>query len=245
MRRNKKLKVLKAKGGKDASRDDFSTSSSQGRQDSYLGDKTSVKADYGYGPGVTKNPNPGQPGNFGNVSTNTASNVPKQTKGININPLTIAGNIVGKLATNIYGLGYVATGIKDLTKSIQKTTRTKTARGETIFGNPKKGGAGMPITRDYYGATGKVLDVTSKEGTAYMKDAGFLKGPKPNVDRGGDGGGMPKGMLCPDGTKPPCKLPGTQIKKPVTKANTFLSGFKAYDDGGEIVISSNVDKSLL
>ena len=28
-------------------------------------------------------------------------------------------------------------------------------------------------------------------------------------------------------------------------ANNFLSGFKAYDDGGEVIISSNVDKSLL
>ena len=27
--------------------------------------------------------------------------------------------------------------------------------------------------------------------------------------------------------------------------NPFLSGFLSYDDGGEVVISSNVDKSLL
>ena len=36
-------------------------------------------------------------------------------------------------------------------------------------------------------------------------------------------------QLCPDGTYPPCKAPGTQ----------------SFDDGGEIVVSSNVDKSLL
>ena len=41
---------------------------SVGRRDSYLGGKTSTQADYGYGPGKTKNPNPGQPGNFGNKS---------------------------------------------------------------------------------------------------------------------------------------------------------------------------------
>jgi hypothetical protein len=37
----------------------------------------------------------------------------------------------------------------------------------------------------------------------------------------------------------------TQIKNPVSTPNPFLSGFKAYDDGGEVVISSNVDKDLL
>jgi hypothetical protein len=51
--------------------------------------------------------------------------------------------------------------------------------------------------------------------------------------------------LCPDGTTPPCKTPTTQIKNPVSTPNPFLSGFKAYDDGGEVVISSNVDKDLL
>ncbi len=43
-----------------------------------------------------------------------------------------------------------------------------------------------------------------------------------------DGGGD-KRQLCPDGTFPPCKTPATQT----------------FDDGGEVVISSNVDKSLL
>jgi len=51
--------------------------------------------------------------------------------------------------------------------------------------------------------------------------------------------------LCPDGTTPPCKTPTTQIKNPVSKPNPFLSGFKSYDDGGEVVVSSNVDKDLL
>ena len=51
--------------------------------------------------------------------------------------------------------------------------------------------------------------------------------------------------LCPDGTNPPCKLPTTQITNPVSKPNPFLSGFKSYDDGGEVIISGNVDKDLL
>lgn len=58
------------------------------------------------------------------------------------------------------------------------------------------------------------------------------------------GGGNEGPQLCPDGTYPPCKTPETQIKPPAQK-NMFLSDFKAYDEGGEVVISSNVDKSLL
>ena len=66
-------------------------------------------------------------------------------------------------------------------------------------------------------------------------------GPAQNYGGGEDN----RKSLCPDGTNPPCKLPATQIKNPVSTPNTFLSGFKAYDDGGEVIISSNVDKSLL
>ena len=59
------------------------------------------------------------------------------------------------------------------------------------------------------------------------------------------GNGNNQQQLCPDGSFPPCKSPATQIKKPITQPNQFFSGFRAYDDGGEVVISSNVDKSLL
>lgn len=62
------------------------------------------------------------------------------------------------------------------------------------------------------------------------------------VPTGGDGGGQQQ--LCPDGSTPPCKTPATQIKAPAKK-NMFLADFRSYDDGGEIVISSNVDKNLL
>ena len=59
------------------------------------------------------------------------------------------------------------------------------------------------------------------------------------------GGNNRNNNLCPDGGTPPCKTPTTQIKNPVSKPNPFLSGFKSYDDGGEVVVSSNVDKDLL
>ena len=65
--------------------------------------------------------------------------------------------------------------------------------------------------------------------------------PTPNT--GGDN--TPTQQLCPDGTTPTCKSPVTQIKNPVSTPNPFLQGFKSYDDGGEVVVSSNVDKDLL
>jgi hypothetical protein len=236
----KKRKIKKFKGGgMDASKADFGAPS--GRKDSYAGGKTSTSADYGYGPGVTKNPNPGQSGNLGNKSTNVAT-TNNSGSSFTVNPVTTGMNIVGSLAVKVPGLGYAFEAAKNVAKTVQKKTRTQTARGETLFGNVKPGNKGMPITRDYYRATGKPLDVTSKEGTAYMKEAGFLKGPKTNLPGGGNESNV---QLCPDGTYPPCKTPTTQIKSPVKKPNTFLQNFQSYDDGGEVVISSNVDKSLL
>lgn len=172
-------------------------------------------------------------------ASNQTTTTPKT--GFNINPITTGLNLVGSLTAKIPGLGFGLELGKKAVQGIQKTTRTQTAKGETIFGNTKPGSQGMPITRDYYKATGKTLDVISPEGSQYMKDAGFLKGPKLSTDtRGGDAQ-----QLCPDGTRPPCKLPTTQIKNPVSTPNPFLSGFKSYDDGGEVVISGNVDKDLL
>jgi hypothetical protein len=169
----------------------------------------------------------------------TQKTTPKATSNF-FNPVTTGLNLVGSLTANIPMVGYAFQAGKKAVQGIQKKTRTQTAKGETLFGNPKPGNKGMPITRDYYRTEGKTLDVMSPEGTQYMKDAGFLKGPKLNTDT--RGGGQ---QLCPDGTRPPCKLPTTQIKNPVSTPNPFLSGFKAYDDGGEVVISGNVDKDLL
>jgi hypothetical protein len=169
----------------------------------------------------------------------TQKTTPKATSNF-FNPVTTGLNLVGSLTANIPGLGFAFDVGKKAVQGIQKTTRTQTAKGETIFGNTQPGSKGMPITRDYYRTAGKPLDVISPEGSQYMKDAGFLKGPKLNTDT--RGGGQ---QLCPDGTRPPCKLPTTQIKNPVSTPNPFLSGFKSYDDGGEVIISGNVDKDLL
>ena len=130
-------------------------------------------------------------------------------------------------------------GDTDKVKEIESDLfKEKKAKGETFFGRPKD----LPATRDFYRATGKPLDVMSKTGVNYMKDAGLIKPPKLTTPNTGGGDGQ---QLCPDGTYPPCKTPVTQIKKPVSQTNSFLSNFQSYDDGGEIVISSNVDKNLL
>ena len=226
-------KVLKAKGGKDASQADF-------------GGNTPGPGDTGGAGGYDKDTR--QFGNQGSSPTSTGGNTTTQAQstskktGFNINPITTGLNLVGSLTANIPGLGFAFQAGKKAVQGIQKTTRTQTAKGQTIFGNTKPGNKGMPITRDYYRTAGKTLDVMSPEGTQYMKDAGFLKGAKLNTDTRGGGAQQ---QLCPDGTRPPCKLPTTQIKNPVSTPNTFLSGFKAYDDGGEVIISGNVDKDLL
>ena len=58
------------------------------------------------------------------------------------------------------------------------------------------------------------------------------------------GDNTPPPQLCPDGSNPPCKSPAVQYVAP-KQTSKFLEGFKSYDEGGEIVISSNVDKDLL
>ena len=175
------------------------------------------------------------------IASAKASNQQKATSSNFFNPVTTGINLVGSLTANIPGLGFAFQAGKKAVQGVQKATRTQTAKGETIFGNTQPGSKGMPITRDYYRTAGKPLDVMSPQGSQYMKDAGFLKGPKLNTDTRGGGAQQ----LCPDGTRPPCKLPTTQIKNPVSTPNPFLSGFKSYDDGGEVIISGNVDKDLL
>ena len=124
-----------------------------------------------------------------------------------------------------------------LMTGVENQRRAKRAKGEYFLTSKKI----LPINRDFYKTEGRVLDtkVGSKD-TQYMKDAGIIgfTPPKDLKDSG------PNTQLCPDGTYPPCKTPGTQIPAS-TQPKKFLSGFKAYDEGGEVVISSNVDKDLL
>ncbi len=77
---------------------------------------------------------------------------------------------------------------------ITKKSRTQKVRGETLFGKAK----GLPASRDYYRSFGEPIDVMSKKGTDYMKEAGLITERKDTKLKDGPN-------LCPDGvSKPPC-----------------------------------------
>jgi|TARA_R100000479_G_scaffold174292_1_gene122218 hypothetical protein len=183
------------------------------------------------------------PTNTGGGKGTTITNNPPPaatTKSKGVNPVTTGLNIAGALIGKVPFVGYAV----EAASNLQKKARLQTAKGEDILGRTKKGNAGMPITRDYYRTTGKPLDVTSPAGKSYMKDAGLLKNPTPPT--GGDNNNNMPG-LCPDGSSPPCKIPTTQIAKTFKRGpgSDFLKDFRAYDEGGEVIISGNVDKDLL
>ena len=216
----RKVKILKAKGGADAATESF------GKSVGYSGPSKADPTggfDLSGGQGPTFSGAPATTGGGGsknktttNVTTNNNTNTGQKASFM---PLTLQ----------------VAKAVID---PITKYSRTQKVKGENVFGKP----VNLPASRDYYRAYKKPIDVMSSEGVGYMKDAGLIKPVKTVKPPENEGA---RQQVCPDGTLPPCKTPTTQIKQPVTKKNTFLSGFQAYDDGGEVVISSNVDKSLL
>jgi hypothetical protein len=222
----RKVKILKAKGGADAATESF------GKSSGYSGSsRPDPKGgfDLSSGQGPTFGGAPATTGGGGNKTiNNTTQKTVKTNVTNNTNQTKKTGSASPFLSVQI---------LSDIANKVNKYTRTQKVRGENIFGKP----VDLPASRDYYRTYGKPIDVMSKEGVDYMKKAGLIK-PTKTV---GNGGGDNSPQLCPDGTYPPCKTPVTQVKNPVTKKNPFLSGFKAYDDGGEVVISSNVDKDLL
>jgi len=121
-------------------------------------------------------------------------------------------------------------------KAIENQRRAKRAKGEYFTSSKKI----MPANRDFYRQYGRKLD--TKIGTVdedYLKEAGISGfGIPPNPK---EGVGVQK-TLCADGTLPPCKTP---ITTPGTTKDPFLSDFKTYNKGGDVVISSNVDRNLL
>ena len=124
----------------------------------------------------------------------------------------------------------------------QKTTTTVNTGGS----DNKSGGFKIPVIGPITAGLRLVQELTTgKKEQKLEKNYGpYTKVQKVSVPAAG-GNDRPAQQLCPDGTTPPCKSPVTQIKQPVTKPNQFLTGFQSYDDGGEIVISGNVDKDLL
>jgi len=216
---SKGLMVKKyAGGGMDASKSDFNTPAAS------PGDTG------GEGGWNTRDNSTNQIGNRNSSPTSTGTPTAlsfSQTKSAN-NVST--GNSFMPISMQLIG---------NIANSLTKGYRTTKAKGENILSKQVT----LPSTRDYYRTTGKQLDVMSPEGKQYLQDDNQIPNPNPPVPTGI--GKENNTGLCPDGTNPPCKTPLTQIKNPISTPNPFLSGFRAYDDGGEVVISSNVDKSLL
>jgi hypothetical protein len=204
-----------------------------------MGNKSNQAQSAAMGNATVSAPSPGDTGGEGGFnpkdqSTNQFGNTgssPTSTGNATINNSTNNASVKNKTSFKPIALELASRVANMVTKGY----RQKKAKGEEILGKKVT----FPSTRDYYKVNYKPLDVMSPEGRKYLMDDNRLTIPKPpplskennNVSN-----------LCPDGTTPPCKTPTTQIKAPT---NNFLSGFKAYDDGGEVVISSNVDKDLL
>jgi hypothetical protein len=106
---------------------------------------------------------------------------------------------------------------------ITKANRLRRAKGNMLIGDKK-----MPITRDYYRTENKPLDVMSKDGIQYQKDARLISDKIPLVVRG-DSEAQQK---CPDGTFPPC-ITADKINTNVVKPKNFFN-FKAYNKGGGV-----------
>jgi len=219
----KKGKIIKLKGG-----------------GADMGDpgKAQERADSGYG--STAGVDRSKVGEGSQYARNVAAKQakPKTTSNF-FNPITTGMNLVGSLTANIPGLGFGLDFAKKAATGIEDARRAKRAKGEYFLTSKKI----MPINRDFYRQYGRKLN--TKVGSLdepYMKAAGVIGFQKPNRELNSSN---PNTQLCPDGTRPPCKSPTTQIKNPVSTPNTFLSGFQSYDDGGEVIISGNVDKDLL
>ncbi len=189
----------------------------------------------------TSRPNPHTKSGVSNTS-NQKVNFANNKQSVSTNNTTV-NNVSTGQKTASTGFQLPAFSVLGLASKamvgVENMRRAKRAKGEYFLTKKKI----MPINRDFYRTEGRPLNTkVGSPDTQYMKDAGIIgfTPPKDLKDSG------PNIQLCPDGTYPPCKTPATQIPASTTQPkNKFLSGFKAYDEGGEVVISSNVDKDLL
>jgi hypothetical protein len=192
-------------------------------------------------------------------------------KGKNLMDMRVTGREIGLQNQNLTGSArdikteqdiqsaFRQQGAYATERGIKKMAPSFTKVGATLLSKPLA--KGTIRNRDFF--TNQVLGNT-KKGSLYgdksfsgltlgQRETMYGQYAKDRMNREIDAFGRPtrpegggqQQNLCPDGTTPPCKTPVTQIKKPVSTPNTFLSGFQSYDDGGEVIISGNVDKDLL
>ena len=138
---------------------------------------------------------------------------------------------------------HVWQGVKNWGDDYNQKKREKFARDEGLYREYAMSNQGLYNTKSHHGmkSTGSPLDVMSKTGKDYLKDAGY--GPfqgKPDTGGGGEG------QRCPDGTMPPC-APQAASTPAVTPASTtpkstwqlypedsdYITG-KGYDTGGGV-----------
>lgn len=214
----KLTKVVKARGGMDASKSDFGVS-------------TPSPGDTGGAGGFDRDTQ-----QFGDRGSSPTSTGGKGTPtALSFSQTSSPNNTQSKVSfmpASVQLIGAVA-------NAATKGYRNVKAKGENILSRKVT----LPSTRDYYRTTGKPLDVMSPEGKQYLIDDKRIMKPNPIKVREDDATSI---NVCPDGSPPPCKLPTTQLNNNTMKPKTgFLSGFQAYEDGGEVIISGNVDKDLL
>ena len=209
MKKKKKLKVLKARGGADASRADFKTPSS------------TPGASKGPAGGATIGSGSPQSGGGGNNRTQPPSGPPKRTIG-GANTTKDVPYKSNTMVNLLAGAAIPGGGI--LAEAAQRKAykdRQKYARKEGLY-------------REYYignqynpDPTKRTLKPNSPEGKAFIKEA--KPAPKPELGSG-DNGGITR---CPDGTLPPCKINVPKPTPPIGKGKVQPKMFEFnFNQGG-------------
>ena len=172
----------------------------------------------------------------GNGNTTTTKKTTTGGKN-NTTPKTDKPRFVPSIAYHVWQ------GVKNWGDDYNQKKREKFARDEGLYREYAMSNQGLYNTKSHHGmkSTGSTLDVMSKTGKDYLKDAGY--GPfqgKPDTGGGGEG------QRCPDGTMPPC-APQAASTPAVTPASTtpkstwqlypedsdYITG-KGYDTGGGV-----------
>jgi len=217
MKKKKKLKVLKARGGMDASKADFKSPSSTPGASKGPAGGASAGGNYG----GNRNPNQSY-GGGGGGNRNQPPGPPKRkiggpdaTKDVPYKSNPMINLLAGAV---IPGAGILAEGAQ---RKAYKD-RQKYARKEGLY-------------REYYignqynpDPTKRTLKPNSPEGKAFIKEA--KPAPKPQLGNDRNGGGITR---CPDGTLPPCKINVPTPQTPMGKAKVQPKMFEFnFNQGG-------------
>jgi len=133
---------------------------------------------------------------------------------------------------------HVWQGVKNWGDDYNQKKREKFARDEGLYREYAMSNQGLYNTKSHHGikSTGSTLDVMSKTGKDYLKEAGY--GPfQDKPDTGGDG----SGQRCPDGTMPPCPPQATSTPAVTPASTTSTSTWKLYPEGSDYITGKGYD----